>query len=86
MIEARQKLKDSNRIVIKIGTSSLVYENGKTNLKRIQALARVISDLMNTGKKIILVSSGAIGMGVTKLNLESKPATVCYVCCKELVQ
>ncbi len=76
MIEARQNLKDSNRIVIKIGTSSLVYENGKTNLKRIQALARVISDLMNTGKKIILVSSGAIGMGVTKLNLEAKPATV----------
>lgn len=76
MIEARAKLKDSKRIVIKIGTSSLVYSNGKTNLKRIQTLARVISDLTNTGKEIVLVSSGAIGMGVTKLNLDGKPATV----------
>ena len=76
MIEARAKLKEAKRIVIKIGTSSLVYENGKTNLKRIQTLARVISDLMNTGKEIVLVSSGAIGLGVTKLNLPGKPSTV----------
>lgn len=76
MIEARAKLKNSKRIVIKIGTSSLVYENGKTNLKRIQTLARVISDLINTGKEIVLVSSGAVGLGVTKLNLPEKPGTV----------
>ncbi len=76
MIEARQKLADAQRIVIKIGTSSLVYPNGKTNLKRIQQLARVISDLMNRGKKVVLVSSGAIGLGVNKLNLTEKPTTV----------
>lgn len=76
MIEAREKLKNAQRIVIKIGTSSLVYPNGKTNLRRIQTLARVISDLMNKGKKIVLVSSGAIGLGVDKLNLSEKPSTV----------
>lgn len=76
MIEARARLKDSKRIVIKIGTSSLVYPNGKTNLNRIQKLARVIADLMNQGKEIVLVSSGAIGLGVTKLNLPGKPSSV----------
>lgn len=76
MIEARAKLKEARRIVIKIGTSSLVYENGKVNLNRIQTLVRVISDLMNREKEIVLVSSGAIGLGVTKLNLERKPDTV----------
>ena len=76
MIEARKKLKDAKKIVIKIGTSSLVYPNGKTNLRRIQALARVISDLMNEGRKIVLVSSGAIGLGVDKLKLAEKPSTV----------
>ena len=50
MIEARAKLKEARRIVIKIGTSSLVYKNGKVNLNRIQTLARVISDLMNREK------------------------------------
>lgn len=76
MIEARKRLRDAKRIVIKIGTSSLVYENGKANLKRIQTLARVLSDLMNMGKEIVLVSSGAIGLGVDKLNLTEKPHTV----------
>ncbi len=76
MIEAREKLKEAQRIVVKIGTSSLVYPNGKTNLRRIQTLARVISDLMNKGKEIVLVSSGAIGLGVDKLNIAEKPSTV----------
>ena len=60
MIEARERLKEAQRIVVKIGTSSLVYPNGKTNLRRIQTLARVISDLMNKGKEIVLVSSAVI--------------------------
>ena len=76
MIEARERLKEAKRIVVKIGTSSLVYPNGKTNLRRIQTLARVISDLMNKGKEIVLVSSGAIGLGVDKLNIAEKPSTV----------
>ncbi|MBS5842569.1 MAG: glutamate 5-kinase [Clostridiales bacterium] len=75
-MEARERLKEAQRIVVKIGTSSLVYPNGKTNLRRIQTLARVISDLMNKGKEIVLVSSGAIGLGVDKLNIAEKPSTV----------
>ena len=72
----REALKNAKRIVIKIGTSSLTYENGKTNLKRIGNLARVISDLMNQGKEVILVSSGAVGLGVDTLKMEDKPSTV----------
>lgn len=69
-------LKDAKRIVIKIGTSSLTYENGKTNLKRIGILTRTISDLMNQGKEVILVSSGAVGLGVNALKMETKPESV----------
>ena len=76
MVEARIKLSEAQKIVIKIGTSSLVYPNGRMNLRRIQGLARVISDLMNRGKQIVLVSSGAIGLGVDKLKLQEKPTTV----------
>jgi len=55
-----------NRIIIKVGTSTLTYENGKANLRRIEGLCNVISDLHNQGKEIIFVSSGAIGMGIGK--------------------
>lgn len=66
---------DKKRIVIKVGTSTLTHETGKINLKLIESLVRVISDLMNMGHDIILVSSGAIGVGVGKLGLSEKPAT-----------
>ena len=58
-----------NRIVIKIGTSSLVMPNGKINLEKIDQLAFVISSLMNKGKDVILVSSGAMGFGLNVLNM-----------------
>lgn len=61
--------------VIKIGTSSITYENGKLNLKRINELCRVVSDLRNRGEEIIIVSSGAIGAGIGKLNIE-RPKTL----------
>ena len=64
------------RIVIKIGTSTLTHENGSTNLRRIEALCRIVSDIMNSGEEIILVSSGAIGMGVGKLGLRSRPSDI----------
>ena len=64
------------RIVIKIGTSSLTHATGKLNLRRIDELARVISDLKNAGHEILLVSSGAIAMGVSKLKLPSRPSDV----------
>ena len=63
------------RIVVKVGTSTLTHDTGKTNLKRIEALVRVLSDLMNTGIEVILVSSGAIGAGVGKIGLAEKPST-----------
>ena len=72
----RDLLAESKRIVIKIGTSSLTYDNGRTNLKRIGVLVRVISDLMNQDKEVILVSSGAIGIGVNTLKMDAKPSTV----------
>lgn len=63
------------RIVVKVGTSTLTHETGKTNLKRVESLVRVLSDLMNMGMEVILVSSGAIGVGVGKLGLSEKPST-----------
>lgn len=67
------KFKNLKRIVIKVGTSSLTYETGKINIKKIEGLVRVISDLRNRGIKVVLVSSGAVGAGVGKLNLPHKP-------------
>ena len=62
------------RIVIKIGTSTLTYRNGCLNLRRFEALCRAVSDLKNAGNQVILVSSGAIAMGVGKLHLTAKPS------------
>ena len=64
------------RIVIKIGTSTLTYSNGCVNIRRIETLCRSISDLMNAGNEVILVSSGAIGMGVGKLGLKERPSDI----------
>lgn len=61
------------RIVIKIGTSTLAHKTGRLNIIRVEKLCKVISDLKNKGDEIILVSSGAIGMGVGKLMLPKKP-------------
>lgn len=68
-----EDIKRAHRIVVKVGTSTLTYETGKMNLKRIDRLARVLSDLHNQGKEIVLVSSGAIGIAVGKLGLEGRP-------------
>ena len=64
------------RIVIKIGTSTLTHENGRVNLRRIEEICKIISDIMNTGHEVILVSSGAIGLGVGKLNLPTRPSDI----------
>ncbi len=64
------------RIVIKIGTSSLTHQNGSVNIRRIESLCKVISDIKNAGNEIILVSSGAIGMGVGKLRLSARPSDI----------
>ena len=64
------------RIVIKIGTSTLAYPTGHMNIRRVQELCRVLSDMKNAGHEVILVSSGAIGMGVGKLGLSSRPEDI----------
>lgn len=63
----------AKRVVIKVGTSTLTYENGKLNLKRLDEICRALTDLNNAGREIILVTSGAIGVGVGKMNLKSRP-------------
>lgn len=64
------------RIVVKVGTSTLAYPTGRMNLRRVETLCRVLSDLKNAGHEIILVSSGAIGMGAAKLGLSERPRDV----------
>lgn len=64
------------RIVVKVGTSTLAHGTGKLNIKRTDGLCRVLSDLKNAGHEVILVSSGAIGMGVGKLSLKEKPTDI----------
>ena len=64
------------RIVIKVGTSTLAYESGRLNIRRVEELCKVLSDLKNAGNDVILVSSGAIGMGVGKLGLRSRPTDI----------
>ncbi len=62
------------KIVIKVGTSTLAYPSGRLNIRRAERLCEVMSDLKNAGHELILVSSGAIGMGVGKLSLKERPA------------
>lgn len=61
------------RIVVKVGTSTLAHSTGNINIRHVEELCKVLSDLKNAGHEIILVSSGAIGMGVGKLSLKEKP-------------
>ena len=61
------------RIVIKVGTSTLAHSTGRLNIRRVELLCKVLSDLKNAGNDIVLVSSGAIGMGVGKLGLAGRP-------------
>ena len=61
------------RIVVKVGTSTLAYATGRLNIRHTEQLVKVLSDLKNEGHEVILVSSGAIGMGVGKLSLPARP-------------
>jgi len=72
----RKALKDSKRIVVKIGTSSLLHANGKVHLKRIDELAYVITNLINEGREILLVTSGAIGVAMGQLQLTARPKEI----------
>lgn len=64
------------RVTIKVGTSTLAHPSGLLNIRRVEALCRVMSDLKNAGHELVLVSSGAIGMGVGKLSLRERPSDI----------
>lgn len=73
----RKKISQKERIVIKVGTSSLVHEEtGEIDLLRMEQLVRIICDLKNKGKEVVLVSSGAIGVGRKALGLKKRPGTL----------
>lgn len=76
-MSAREKLKDKKRIVVKVGTSSLIHKKtGNINLFRLEKLVRSLTDLHNSGKDVILVSSGAIGVGFKALGLPKRPQSL----------
>ena len=75
-LNKRTKGVNHMRIVIKLGTSTLTHATGKLNIRRVELLCKVMSDLKNAGHELVLVSSGAIAMGVGKLNLTKKPSDI----------
>lgn len=66
-------MKDYKRIVVKVGTSTLTHAGGRLNLRRIERLAFILSDLANQGKDVVLVTSGAIGVGLSRFGLRERP-------------
>lgn len=69
----REKIKNAKRIVIKIGTSTLAHSTGRLNLRRFETIVKIISDLKNMGKEVVIVSSGAIGVGAGTMGLKERP-------------
>ena len=64
------------RIVVKVGTSTLTHATGNLNIRRMEQLCRVLSDIKNAGHEVLLVTSGAVGMGVGKLSLKERPTAI----------
>ena len=73
---AQSMIAQAKRLVVKVGTSTLTYENGRLNIRRIEALVKVLSDIRNSGREVLLVSSGAIGVGAGHLGLKERPRDV----------
>ncbi len=76
MQSLKRNISGAKRIVVKVGTSSLTYDTGRINLRAIEHLARTLSDLCHEGRELVLVSSGAVGVGMGKLGLPERPKTV----------
>lgn len=76
MVDIYERIKNSKRVVVKIGTSTLTYDNGKVNIRKFDQIARVISDINNSGREVILVSSGAGGVAMGKLGYSEKPKDI----------
>lgn len=68
--------KNCKRIVVKVGSSTLTHGSGALNLRRIETLVRVLSDLKNSGKEVVLVSSGAVSAGVAKAGIRRSPDNI----------
>ena len=64
------------RVVIKVGTSTLAHPTGHLNIRRVENICKILCDIKNAGNEVILVSSGAIGMGVGKLGLRTRPSDI----------
>ena len=64
---------ETKRIVVKVGTSTLTHKTGRLNIRRVEQLVKTLADLQNAGNQIMLVSSGAIGLGMSKLGMSKKP-------------
>lgn len=75
-VERREYLQNCQRIVVKVGSSSLTHTTGKLNFSRMEYLVRQLADLQHQGKELVLVSSGAIGAGMGKLGLKSRPKNI----------
>lgn len=72
----REIVRNAKRIVIKVGSSTITHPNGRLNFSRMDRLARELSDLVNGGREVVLVSSGAVAAGVGRMGLKEKPATI----------
>lgn len=72
----REKIKNATIIVVKMGTTSVTHPNGTLDFKKLDNLARVLTDLENSGKKMVLVSSGAIGAGMNRMDMKERPKTL----------
>lgn len=68
---------EKQRIVVKVGTSTLTHEGGRLNFKSLDTLAKVLSDIHNMGHQVILVTSGAIAVGAGKLKMKERPRELC---------
>jgi len=76
MLDIRNQLAKANTIVVKVGTSTITHSNGTINLHIVEKLVRVLADLHSDGKKIILVTSGAIGVGRSRMGMEERPSSL----------
>lgn len=71
---AMLNISNKKRIVVKLGTSTLTHKTGRLNIRRMSNLVRVLADLQNSGKELIIVSSGSMGLGMGKLGLRERPS------------
>lgn len=74
--ECRQALRQAQRLVVKLGTSTLTHKTGKFNLARMERIVRELADQVNGGRQVVVVSSGAVGAGMSRLGIKKKPRTL----------